>query len=77
MRSAGVYRKEDLKVASRGKAGKDWTVDDLPDGANKTEALSKDIVAIVEGNKVTVLAPTGSLSEALAAVRKERSIKGI
>lgn len=77
MRSAGVYRREDLKVASRGKSERDWTVDDLPAGANKTEAQSKDVVAIVEGNKVTVLAPTGSLSEALAAVRKERSRKGI
>lgn len=74
---AGVYQISDLKAESQSKDPQDFTIDDLPDGANKTEAQSRDVVAFVNGEQVTVLSPTGSLAQALEAVKVERAFKGI
>jgi hypothetical protein len=73
---AGVYQMSDLKVAGQAKNRMDWVVDDLL-ATPRSEAQSRDVVAIVEGDRVTVLAPTGSLSAALKAVKAEREAKGI
>jgi hypothetical protein len=73
---AGVYQMSDLKVAGQAKNRMNWVVDDLL-ATPRAEAQARDVVAIVEGDRVTVLAPTGSLSAALKAVKAEREAKGI
>lgn len=76
-RNAGVYLKGDLKTLSQSKNRKDWTIEDFPSGANKAEALSKDVVAILEGSRITILAPSGAIGEAFSQIIKERGLKGI
>jgi hypothetical protein len=73
---AGVYQLSDLKVAGQAKNRVDWVVDDLL-ATPRAQAQTRDVVAIVEGNQVTVLGPTNNLAQALEAVRVERIAKGI
>jgi hypothetical protein len=75
-RTVGVYTYADLPAATKGKASKNWGLGDL-NPANQAEAATRDFRAIVDGTKVIVMAPTGSLTSALEAVKTERESKGI
>jgi hypothetical protein len=73
---AGVYQVSDLKAGSQGKAKKDLVMADLDTGA-AAEAAGRDLVAVVDGNQVTLLGPTNNVGQAFEAVARERVIKGI
>jgi len=89
--TAGVYRFSDLPAASQAKdlitcpsclyaGNRDnrhrWVLASLQPG-NQSEAQHRDRVALVDGTKVTILAPSGNIAQALRAIAAERVVKGI
>lgn len=74
--TAGVYTDVDFTPGGQGKSRRDRVISDLlPTQA--AEAAGRDVVAIVNGTEVTILAPTGSVGQAMRAVKIEREAKGI
>lgn len=73
-KSAKLFDKKDLAKAAKSKDSKDIKLSDLTT-AQLTEAGSAEVVAIVDGDQITILEPTGDLASALIAVKKEKAKK--
>ena len=70
-KSVTIFDKKDLKAGAKTKDSKDLRKSDLTE-SQLASAAGSEVVAIVDGDEVTILAPTGDLAAALIAVEKEK-----
>lgn len=75
-KSIKLFLLNDLPVTARGKPRRKLRITDLSPG-QQAQAANYDNAVIINGNEMTVIAPTGSVAEAVSAAIEQRAIDGI
>ena len=75
-RSAAVFQYSSLPEQARAKSKKQLHINDLTP-SQQALAQNRDVVAVIDGNSTTIIAPTGDFAPALTGVLREREYLGI
>tara|TARA_R110000772_G_scaffold22902_1_gene61733 strand:- start:1558 stop:1803 length:246 start_codon:yes stop_codon:yes gene_type:complete len=71
-----LFLLSDLPVTAQGLPRRKLRITDLSSG-QQAQAANYDNAVIINGSEMTIIAPTGSVAEAISAANEQRAIDGI
>jgi len=75
-RSSAVFTRSSLPESARAKLPISLSINDLTTSQRQL-ASGRDVVAIIDGDRTIILAPTGNVAAAILGIREERENQGI
>lgn len=75
-KSVKLFLLNDLPVTAQGMPRRKLRITDLS-SAQQTQAANYDNAVIINGGEMTIIAPTGSVAEAVSSAIEQRAIDGI